>query len=221
MKMHISSWGAHSPVSLYFLRVEGEHLEMNPNKCIKCDIHAQMTNVSGQVRKGERTGSRGSFKPEKLAMGSFWYWLQFHLRAPELSWQETGSVSVCVCGGGGGGGGGTHLSGPLQVAEVDVRDEEDGLRLQVGHGLEIRGVGLFGRRYHTHSSVLPWRWRKKEHLEKSRYTFSQHVDLLISYKELSRLRYKIKEFSCSSNLSTSYGKVFSPRPLFSSLLPRK
>lgn len=48
-----------------------------------------------------------------------------------------------------------YLSGPLQVAKVNVWDEEYGLSLQVGHDLEIGGVGLLGHGYHTHASVFP------------------------------------------------------------------
>lgn len=33
-----------------------------------------------------------------------------------------------------------YLSGSLQVPKVDVGDEEDGLSLQVSHGLKIGGV---------------------------------------------------------------------------------
>ena len=34
----------------------------------------------------------------------------------------------------------SYLSSSLQVAEVNVRDEEDRLDIQVGHGLEVGGV---------------------------------------------------------------------------------
>lgn len=47
-----------------------------------------------------------------------------------------------------------YLSGPLQVAEVNVGDKENGLSLQVGHGLEISGVGLLGSGYHADASVF-------------------------------------------------------------------
>lgn len=49
-----------------------------------------------------------------------------------------------------------YLSGPLQVAEVDIWDKEDGLRLQVSHGFEESCVGLLGNTYDTHTSVFPW-----------------------------------------------------------------
>lgn len=39
-------------------------------------------------------------------------------------------------------GGRPYLSGPLQVCKVNVRDEEHGLRVQVGHGLEVGDVAL-------------------------------------------------------------------------------
>ena len=57
-------------------------------------------------------------------------------------------MCVCVCGAV------IYLSGPLQVAKVNVGDEEDGLSLQVGHGLEISGVGLLGNGYHADASVF-------------------------------------------------------------------
>lgn len=49
----------------------------------------------------------------------------------------------------------THLSRPLQVPKVNVGDEEHGLSLQVGHGLEEGGVRLLGNGYHPHAAVLP------------------------------------------------------------------
>lgn len=48
-----------------------------------------------------------------------------------------------------------YLTGPLQIAKVDVGDEEDRLGLQVRHGLEEGGVGLLRDTYHTRTSVLP------------------------------------------------------------------
>lgn len=48
-----------------------------------------------------------------------------------------------------------YLSGPLQVAEVNVGDKENGLSLQVGQGLEISGVGLLGSGDHADASVFP------------------------------------------------------------------
>lgn len=48
-----------------------------------------------------------------------------------------------------------YLSSPLQVAKVNVGDEEYGLSLQVGHGLEVGGVGLLLYCYHTHAAVFP------------------------------------------------------------------
>lgn len=37
---------------------------------------------------------------------------------------------------------GSYLSSPLQVCEVNIRDEEHGLRVQVGHGFEVGDVTL-------------------------------------------------------------------------------
>lgn len=51
----------------------------------------------------------------------------------------------------------TYLSGSLQVSKVNIGDEEHGLGIQVGHGLEIGGVGLLGDIYHPDASVFPWR----------------------------------------------------------------
>lgn len=51
----------------------------------------------------------------------------------------------------------TYLSGSLQVSKVNIGDEEHGLGIQVGHGLEIGGVGLLGGTYHPDASVFPWR----------------------------------------------------------------
>ena len=49
-----------------------------------------------------------------------------------------------------------HLSGPLQVPKVNVGYEENGLGLQVAHGLEVSGVGLLGNAYHAYASVFTW-----------------------------------------------------------------
>lgn len=54
-----------------------------------------------------------------------------------------------------------YLSGPLQVAEVNVGDKENGLSLQVGQGLEVSGVGLLGSGYHADASVFPWTKKKR------------------------------------------------------------
>lgn len=51
----------------------------------------------------------------------------------------------------------TYLSGSLQISKVNIGDEEHGLGIQVGHGLEIGGVGLLGGTYHPDASVFPWR----------------------------------------------------------------
>lgn len=48
-----------------------------------------------------------------------------------------------------------YLSGPLQVAKVNVGDKEYRLSLQVSHGLEIGGVRLLGNSYHTYTSIFP------------------------------------------------------------------
>ncbi len=56
----------------------------------------------------------------------------------------------------------THLSGPLQVAKVNVGDEEHGLSLQVGHGLEIGGAGLRRDGYHAYTPVFPWTPEKEK-----------------------------------------------------------
>lgn len=48
-----------------------------------------------------------------------------------------------------------YLSGPLQVAKVDIRDKEDRLGLQVSHGFEESCVGLLRETYHTHTSIFP------------------------------------------------------------------
>lgn len=49
-----------------------------------------------------------------------------------------------------------YLSGPLEVAEMDIWDKEDRLGLQVSHGFKESCVGLLGNTYHTHASVFPW-----------------------------------------------------------------
>lgn len=48
-----------------------------------------------------------------------------------------------------------YLSGPLQVPEVNVGDEEHRLSLQIAHGLKEGGVRLLGNGDHGHATVLP------------------------------------------------------------------
>lgn len=66
-----------------------------------------------------------------------------------------------------------HLSGPLQVAKVNVGDEENGLSLQVAHGLEVSGVGLLGSAYHAYTSIFTWRTEKNE---KVFFSKKKHAD---------------------------------------------
>lgn len=47
-----------------------------------------------------------------------------------------------------------NLSSSLQVPEVNVRDEENRLSLQVGHGLEKGGVRLLLNCYYTCASIF-------------------------------------------------------------------
>ena len=89
----------------------------------------------------------------KSGKGKDLSWLQTHSQvfsADELSWPRGGFLITHVWRGG------TYLPGSLQVPKVNVGDEEHRLRLQVGHGLEIRGVRLLRNGCHAHASILPW-----------------------------------------------------------------
>lgn len=87
-----------------------------------------------------------------------------------------------------------YLSGPLQVAEVNVGDKENGLSLQVGQGLEISGVGLLGSGYHADASVFPWTKKKENSSKKMRSTLfhisNRTVGLPGSVRSISDLEAK-------------------------------
>lgn len=50
----------------------------------------------------------------------------------------------------------THLSRSLQVPKVDIRNEEDRLRVQVGHRLQQGAIGSLNRWVGSDGAVFPW-----------------------------------------------------------------